>query len=151
MHAADSPTTGQQQLHTLENSDTAPYGFGSVTSTICQWTWEESHSSMYQVIDTKTSVPALNPKLDPEVVGEPAPAPLCCSLEVPIGKTDKLSQTVDFKRALYLAPAHPSQSPNSLADTETLQETLCLQPQISLKGMKLDSGPLQTIVCKQSC
>lgn len=106
---------------------------------------------MYQVIDTQTSVPALNPKLDPEVVGEPAPAPLCCSLEVPIGKTDKLSQTVDFKRALYLAPAHPSQSPNSLADTETLQETLCLQPQISLKGMKLDSGPLQTIVCKQSC
>lgn len=88
---------------------------------------------MYQVIDTQISVPAVDPKLDPEVDCEPAPAPFCCSLEVPIGKPDKLSQTVDFKRVLYLLPAHPSQSPNSLPDTETLQETLSAASDI-LKG-----------------
>ena len=61
-----------QQLHTPGDLATAPSGFGSVTSTICQGTQEDSHPPVHQVIELETSIWAM----DPEVAHEVAPAPL---------------------------------------------------------------------------
>lgn len=46
----------------------------------------------------------LVPAVDPKVVCEPSPAPFSCSPGVLRGKPTKLGQTVDYERALNLAP-----------------------------------------------
>ena len=49
-----------KQLCTPEDSATAQFGFGSVTSTICQAFWEQSLLHVYWVICVQTSVPPRN-------------------------------------------------------------------------------------------
>lgn len=46
-----------KQLYTPEDSATAQFGFGFVTSTICQGLWEQSLLHVSQVICVQTSVP----------------------------------------------------------------------------------------------
>ena len=80
-------------LWTPENLVIAPFGFGSVTSTIHQETWEKSHPPMQQEIDIWTLVQAM----DPEVSCEPTSDLLAHSLWVSGGGPTKFSQTVDWK------------------------------------------------------
>ena len=72
--------------------------------------------------------------MDPKVVCEPAPAPFSCSTGVPGSKPTKLGQTVDYERALNLAPVHASHSqPAILLAERAARRHSQLRPRRSLK------------------
>lgn len=90
-----------------EDSATTPFGFGSITITTHQGTWEQSCPPMHWVIDTQT----LALTVDSEVAHKSVLDPLGHSLESLEGSLTNLVRSQILKGSYSWIPAHSSLSP----------------------------------------
>lgn len=75
----EAPAIDLETLHSHEDLATTPFSFGSVTNTIPQRTWEQSHPPSHQERGMQT----LTLAVDPEVPHELAPGPFTMGLRIP--------------------------------------------------------------------